>query len=72
MAAPFPRFASCVMTRTVLSASWRNTSRVPSVLPSSTTTISSSTGRSTMRMRRTISTTVLRSSNTGTITESLR
>src|SRR5262245_50614460 len=59
------------MTRTVLSASWRRTSRVPSLLPSSTITISRSTGSSTARIRRTISTTVLRSSNTGTITDSL-
>src|SRR5713101_4312041 len=69
-AAPFPRFSSWVTTRTVLSASWVSTSLVPSVLPSSTNTISRSTGNSTARMRRTISTTVLRSSNTGTITES--
>src|SRR4051812_22798694 len=62
------------MTRTVLSPSWRNTSRVPSPLPSSTTMISRSmpSGSSTARMRRSTSTTVLRSLNTGTITESLR
>ena len=36
IAAPLPRLRSWVTTRTVLSASWRSTSRVPSVLPSST------------------------------------
>src|SRR4051794_16944004 len=47
---------------------------VPSPLPSSTTMISRSmpSGSSTARMRRSTSTTVLRSLNTGTITESLR
>ena len=61
-------------TRTVLSPSCASTSRVPSVLPSSTTMISRSmpSGSSTARMRRMISTTVLRSLKTGTTTESLR
>src|SRR5688500_2490947 len=45
---------------------------VPSVEPSSTTTISRSTGSCTRRMRRSASTTVLRSSKTGTITDSVR
>ena len=60
--------------RTVLSPSWRSTSRVPSLLPSSTTMISRSmpSGSSTARMRRSTSTTVLRSLYTGTITDSLR
>ena len=58
----------------MLSPSWRSTSRVPSLLPSSTTMISRSmpSGSSTARMRRSTSTTVLRSLNTGTMTESLR
>ena len=41
-AAPFPRFCGCMTTRTVLSPSCFSTSRVPSVLPSSTTMISRS------------------------------
>ncbi len=58
----------------MLSPSWRNTSRVPSLLPSSMTMISRSmpSGSSTARIRRTTSTTVLRSLKTGTMTESLR
>ncbi len=53
-AAPLPRLWSCMTMRTVLSPSWRSTSRVPSLLPSSTTMISRSTpsGSSTARMRR--------------------
>ena len=70
-AAPFPRFVGWVTTRTVLSFSWRSTSVVPSLLPSSTTMISRSrpSGSSTARIRRKISATVLRSFSTGTITE---
>src|SRR3954454_18234343 len=73
-AAPFPRLPSCMSTRTVLSPSWRSTSRVPSLLPSSITMISRSmpSGSSTVRIRRSTSTTVVRSLYTGTITESLR
>src|SRR5262249_33312450 len=61
-------------TRTVLSPSCLRTSRVPSSLPSSTTMISRSipSGSSTARIRRRISTSVLRSLNTGTTTDSLR
>src|SRR5262245_47326907 len=71
IAAPFPRLRSWRTTRTVLSASWLSTSRVPSLLPSSTSTNSRSSGMSTARIRRTISATVLRSSYTGTMTDSL-
>src|SRR6266513_1355703 len=60
------------MTRTVLSRSCVRTAPVPSSLPSSTTTISRSTGSSTDRIRRTISATVLRSLKTGTMTDSVR
>src|SRR2546430_14693274 len=59
------------MTRTVLSRSCVRTAPVPSSLPSSTTTISRSTGSSPDRIRRTISATVLRSLKTGTMTDSL-
>jgi hypothetical protein len=54
----------------VLSSSCGSSARVPSVLPSSTSTTSRSSGSSTLRIRRTISGSVLRSLNTGTITES--
>src|SRR6266516_1931010 len=60
------------MTRTVLSRNCVRTAAVPSSLPSSTTTISRSTGSSTDRIRRTISATVLRSLKTGTMTDSVR
>src|SRR5256714_3316778 len=60
------------ITRTVLSRSCVRTAPVPSSLPSSTTTISRSTGSSTDRIRRTISATVLRSLRTGTMTDSVR
>src|SRR5437868_5376030 len=60
------------MTRTVLSRSCVRTAPVPSSLPSSTTTISRSTGSSTDRIRRTISATVLRSLKTGTMIDSVR
>src|SRR3954447_16805202 len=73
-AAPLPMFSLCRTIRTVLSPSWRKTSRVPPPLPSSTTMISRSmpSGRSTARMRRSTSTTVLRSLKTGTMIESFR
>src|SRR4051812_23317931 len=72
IAAPLPRLAVCFTTLTVESPSWLSTCWVPSELPSSTITNSRSTGSSTARIRRMISTTVVRSLNTGTITESLR
>ena len=72
IAAPLPRFAACLTTLTVLSPSWPSTCCVPSELPSSTSTNSRSIGSSTARIRRMISTTVLRSLKTGTITDSLR
>src|SRR5262245_58786234 len=72
IAAPLPRFWACFRTRTVLSRSCVRTSAVPSRLPSSTITISRSTGSSTDRIRRTSSATVLRSLKTGTMTDSVR
>ena len=49
-----------------------STLSVPSVDPSSTTTTSTVSGTSAARTRRTISATVVRSLNTGTITDSVR
>ena len=54
------------------SSSAASTLSEPSLEPSSTTMICSSTGSSTERMRRITSATVVRSLNTGTITESVR
>src|SRR6476469_327510 len=70
IAAPLPWLAGCFTTLTVESPSWFSTCWVPSELPSSTMTNSRSIGSSTARIRRMISTTVVRSLNTGTMTES--
>ena len=71
-AAPLPRLTLWVTTRTVESCNAESTLPVPSVDPSSTTTTSSCIGNSTARMRRRISAMVLRSLNTGTMTDSVR
>ncbi len=74
MAAPFPWFCGCLMTRTVESSSAPRTLSEPSLEPSSTTTIwsTSGSGNSTARMRLITSATVDRSLNTGVITVSVR
>ena len=72
MAAPLPWFAWWRMTRTVESSRAPSTLSEPSLDPSSTAMIWSTTGSSTARMRRMTSATVVRSLNTGTITVSDR
>ena len=72
IAAPLPRFASWVTTRTVLSPSWReHVARAvgAAVVDDDDLEVD---GARPARIRRTISTTVLRSLKTGTMTESLR
>src|SRR5437588_204845 len=68
MAAPFPWLLGWRSMRTVESSTAPSTLSVPSVEPSSTTIISRSTGSSTSRIRRRISSTVFRSLYTGTMT----
>ena len=71
MAAPFPWFTLWRRTRTVESSMAPSTLSEPSLDPSSTTTIWSTTGSSTARMRRITSATVVRSLYTGTSTVSV-
>ena len=70
MAAPLPMFRGWLITRTVESPMAASTLSVPSEEPSSTTTTSTSMGSSTALIRRITSPTVVRSLNTGTITDS--
>src|SRR3954452_324877 len=72
IAAALPRLAGWRTSWTVESSMAVRIWVVPSVDPSSTTTISRSTGSSTRRMRRSTSATVLRSLYTGTMTERVR
>ena len=71
MAAPLPWFTLWRSTRTVESSMAPRTLSEPSLEPSSTTMICSTSGISTARMRRITSATVVRSLNTGTITVSV-